>query len=154
MQILVDADACPVKDIIAEKAEEYSIRAIFFSSLAHSLERMNGVEVVTVDKEAESVDLAIANCARRQDVVVTQDYGLACLVLGREAYAISPRGNLFTAKNIDSLLLERHIGKKVRRAGGKTKGPRALSREDRERFRARLDELIKTLLSQRHSPDQ
>jgi uncharacterized protein YaiI (UPF0178 family) len=154
MQILVDADACPVKDEVMEQAAAYSIRAIFFSSLAHSLARLEGAEIVRVDKEAESVDLAIANATRRGDIVVTQDYGLASIVLGRGAHAISPRGRLFSAKNIDALLFERHIGKKIRRAGGKTKGPRAFSRIDRECFRAHLDQLIRTSLSGECSADQ
>jgi uncharacterized protein YaiI (UPF0178 family) len=57
------------------------------------------------------------------DIVVTQDYGLAAMVLGKGAQAANQNGLVFTNENIDKLLMERHVGAKVRRGGGRTKGP-------------------------------
>jgi uncharacterized protein YaiI (UPF0178 family) len=93
-------------------------------------------EVVTVSKGADSADYAIAAMAGRGDIVVTQDYGLAAMSLARGALAINQDGMAYTDENIDSLLASRHMGQKIRRAGGRTKGPRKRTREDNERFEA------------------
>jgi hypothetical protein len=88
--------------------------------------------------EAEATDLAVANRARRGDVVVTQDWGLAALVLGRGCRAISPTGRVYRPDTIDLLLEERHLKAKFRRGGGRTRGPRARTTEDEARFERAL----------------
>jgi hypothetical protein len=70
----------------------------------------------------------------RDDVVVTQDFGLAAMVLGKGARVINQNGMEYTNDNIDRLLMERHIGAKVRKSGGRTKGPAKRTKEDNERF--------------------
>jgi uncharacterized protein YaiI (UPF0178 family) len=89
-----------------------------------------------VDKEADSVDFALMGLLTRNDIVVTQDFGLAAMVLGKGARAVNQSGLVFTDENIDKLLMERHIGQKVRRGGGRTKGPSKRTKEDNGRFEA------------------
>jgi len=90
--------------------------------------------IVTVDKQADSVDFALMGLLTSDDIVVTQDFGLAAMVLGKGAKVLNQNGFVFTNENIDKLLMERHIGQKVRRGGGRTKGPAKRSKEDDERF--------------------
>ena len=74
---------------------------------------------------------------------MTQDYGLAALVLGKSAKAINQNGLVFSNENIDRLLMERHVGQKIRRGGGRTKGPRKRTREDDQRFEKGFLQIIK-----------
>jgi len=99
-------------------------------------------KIITVDKQADSVDFALMGLLVRNDVVVTQDYGLAAMVLGKGARAINQNGFAYTNENIDRLLMERHIGAKVRRGGGRTKGPAKRSHEDNERFEIAFSQLL------------
>ena len=135
MQILVDADACPVKKIIVRVAKKRQIPVTMISDTAHELG--DGYSrIVTVDKEPDSVDYALMGLLKAGDVVVTQDYGLAAMALGKGARAINQNGLVYTDANIDRLLMERHIGGKARRAGKRTKGPPKRKPEDDARFEA------------------
>ena len=78
----------------------------------------------------------------RGDVVVTQDYGLAAMALGKEAKVINQNGLIFTDENIDRLLMDRHIGQEVRRRGGRTKGLAKRTKEDDARFEAAFEILL------------
>lgn len=133
MRILVDADACPVKQIIVKAAKEYGLQVLMFIDTSHVLNDGYS-EIITVDKSADSVDIALVNRVSRGDVVVSQDYGVAALVLPKGASVLNQNGLVYTNDNIDRLLFERHLGQKVRRAGGRTTGPRKRTAEDDERF--------------------
>jgi uncharacterized protein YaiI (UPF0178 family) len=141
MQILVDADACPVKQIIVRQAK---IKKIPVTMLIDTSHEMNDgySRVITVDKQADSVDYALMGLLTVDDVVVTQDFGLAAMVLGKGAKAINQNGLIFTNENMDGLLLERHIGKQIRRSGGKTKGPAKRTKDDDARFEAAFEKLL------------
>ena len=139
--ILVDADACPVKDVVERVAGEYGMPVVMFIDTSHLLEGVRA-EVVTVDKARDAVDIALINRTRPGDIVVTQDYGLAAMALGKGARAISQNGLIYTKDNIDRLLLERHVSQKIRRSGGRTPGPPRRTREDDERFERALRGLI------------
>lgn len=142
MQIFVDADACPVKDIIVRVARENNLPVTMIIDSSHELKDPYST-VITVDKGKDSVDLVLINRVKRGDIVVTQDYGLAALVLGKSAKAINQNGLVFSNENIDRLLMERHVGQKIRRGGGRTKGPGKRTREDDERFEKGFREIIK-----------
>ena len=135
MRILVDADACPVKEVIVRLAKQRNIPVTMLIDTSHQLDDGYSM-VVTVDKQADSVDFALMGLLTRNDVVVTQDFGLAAMVLGKGARAVNQNGLVYTNDNIDKLLMERHIGAKVRRGGGRTKGPAKRTTEDNERFEA------------------
>ena len=141
MQILVDADACPVKQIIVRLAKQRDIPVIMLFDTAH--EYCDGYsEVIIVDKQADSVDFALIALLTREDVVVTQDYGLAAMALGKGAQVINQNGLVFSDENIDRLLMDRHIGQEVRRCGGRTKGPAKRAKEDDERFETAFERLL------------
>ena len=142
MKILVDADACPVIPEINDVAREFAIPVTLVSNYCHNMGQYEGVKIVIVDKEADAVDLAVANLTLRGDIVVTQDYGLAALALGKGASAISPRGRIFGDHNIEGLLHKRHISRKQRKRGIRTRGPKRMTIEDRKTFTRNLHSLI------------
>lgn len=141
MKILVDADACPVKEIIVRLAKQRQIPVVMLIDTSHQLNDGYS-KVITVDKQADSVDFALMGLLDREDIVVTQDYGLAAMVLGKGARAVNQNGLVYTDANIDKLLMERHIGAKVRRGGGRTKGPAKRTTEDNERFESAFERLL------------
>lgn len=126
-RILVDADACPGKGIILEIAARHGLDTIFFIDTSHVLSPEAYGEVVTVEKGRDSVDIALINRTRRGDVVVTQDYGLAAMAMGRGAFTLHPNGFIYHESNMDRLLFERHLSGVIRKAGGRTKGPKKRS---------------------------
>lgn len=143
MQILVDADACPVKDIIIRVAKEKNISVVMFMDTSHDW-RHKDVKVIRVDKSKDGVDIALINMTKRNDIVVTQDYGVAALALGKGAKALNQNGLVFSSDNMDKLLFERHLGQKIRRAGGRTKGVRKRTNRDDEKF----ERIFRKLLEQ------
>jgi uncharacterized protein YaiI (UPF0178 family) len=141
VRILVDADACPVKKIILRAAKFRNIPVIMVIDTSHELDDGYST-VVTVDKGPDSVDYAITRMAMSGDVVVTQDYGLAAMVLSKGASAVDQNGMVYTGDNIESLLERRYVGQKIRRGGGRTKGPKRRTTEDDERFEAVFGALL------------
>lgn len=115
INIFVDADACPVNDIIVKVAKDFNIPVFMFVDTSHVL-HSDYAQIVIVDKSADSVDFAIINRIKKGDIAVTQDYGLASMILAKGAYPIHQNGFLYTSENIDKLLFERHMAKKLRRA--------------------------------------
>jgi uncharacterized protein len=140
--ILVDGDACPVKREIVLVAEQFKVPVIMVSSYDHWLEPAAGVQVIQVDRGNDSVDLYIVNLVKRGYIVVTQDLGLASLVLAKGGLVLSNRGEEIVEEQIGYLLERRHESARRRRAGGRTKGPRALTEEDRMRFQQKLTKLL------------
>ena len=143
MKILVDADACPVKSIIVREARKRNIAVTLFVDTSHELEDGYSA-VVTVDKGRDSVDFALVNLLSEGDVVVTQDYGLAAMALSKRAKVLNQNGLVYTERNIDRLLMDRHLGQKIRRAGGRTKGPPKRTGKDDLDFERALVALLST----------
>lgn len=116
--IRVDADACPVnvRMILERHARRHQLALIFYMDDSHELSPDYG-EVRRVGSGHDAVDLVIVNQVTRSDLVVTQDYGLAALVLARGALAIHPSGLIIDDQNIDRLLFERHLAARGRRFG-------------------------------------
>ncbi|MCT8976307.1 YaiI/YqxD family protein [Clostridium sp. CX1] len=141
MKILVDADACPGKDLIEKAAKENGLEVVMFCDISHII-TTNYSTVKYMDKGFQSVDMAVANEAKKGDIVVSQDYGVAAMVLGKKAYAISPKGYIYDDNNIEKLLFERHISAKVRKGGGRTSNPKKRNKEDDERLYYNLLKLI------------
>ncbi|MFC0216304.1 YaiI/YqxD family protein [Paenibacillus chartarius] len=147
-RIFVDADACPVKSEIVGAGRSHSREVVMVASHDHRLEQQDGVRVVQVDRSDQSVDLYIANQIRRGDILVTQDFGLAALALAKGVRCLSNRGQEYSDGNIDYLLDRRNENARRRRGGGRTKGPKALTDEDRKQF---LHSLTKLLLDQQEN---
>ncbi len=144
MRIYVDADACPVIPIVEQVAEKYNIAVTLLCDTNHVLDS-DYSEVKVIGIGADAVDFALINLCRRNDIVVTQDYGVAAMALGKGTYAIHQFGKWYTDENIDQMLMERHLGRKARRASGKNhiKGQKKRTEEDDVRFWHSFEELIK-----------
>ena len=133
MKILVDADACPVKNIIEKVAKSLNLKVIMVIDTSHILESAYS-EILQVSKAPDAVDIALINRTNAGDIVVTQDYGVASMALGKRALAINQFGKCYTEENIDLLMFERHLAKKQRRAGGRIGSMKKRSKEDDEHF--------------------
>ena len=144
MRILVDGDASPVIKIVEEIAEEYDIKLIVFFDINHNIQLEYGQEI-RVDQSFQSVDIEIYNECEEGDIVITQDYGLANLVLGNGAFVLSSTGKRYTDKNIQYLLMKRHLHARIRRAGGRHQTQKKRTEADDLRFRKSLKKLIKTI---------
>lgn len=146
MRLLIDADACPVTGLAMGIAKEFGIWVTLVCDDAHEMHR-EGAETITVLRGEDSADFRLVNLLCAGDVVVTQDYGLAAMCLARGAHAISQNGLHYTGENIDGLLGQRHVTRKLRRAGGRTKGPPKRTAEQDKAFAAALRELFATALT-------
>lgn len=148
MKILVDADACPVVRLVEKTAQKYGIPVILLCDTNHILKSAYS-EIRVILAGADAVDIALANLCKCGDVAVTQDYGVAALVLGRGGYAIHQSGRIFTNENIDGLLMERHINKKARMSSSKNhiKGPKKRTKEDDLRFESAFNGLIARIMA-------
>lgn len=136
MHIYVDADACPVVGIVEKIAKENEISCTLLCDTNHIL-RSEYAEVKIIGAGADAVDYALINLCRKGDIVVSQDYGVAAMALGKGAYAIHQSGKWYTNENIDQMLMERHMAKKARmskRQKTHLKGPSKRTEEDDKRF--------------------
>ena len=143
MQIFVDADACPVVDIVETIAEKYNIKTTLLCDTNHVL-YSDYSEVIVVGAGADAVDYKLISLCHRGDIVVSQDYGVAAMALGKAAYAIHQSGRWYTDENIDRMLMERHLNKKAGRSSHKNhiKGPKKRTEEDDERFAQSFEKMI------------
>lgn len=114
INIYVDADGCPVVDIAIDIAREYKLNITIVKNYAHKIES-DYANIVTVDISRDSADYYIVNQVSKGDIVITQDYGLAAMVLSRGGLCINQNGNIITGENIDGMLNSRHINQKLRR---------------------------------------
>ena len=146
MRIYVDADACPVIPIVEQVAEKNNIAVTLLCDTNHVLDS-DYSEVKIIGAGADAVDFALINLCGKNDIVVTQDYGVAAMALGKGAYAIHQSGKWYTDENIDQMLMERHLGKKARRGSGKNhlKGPKKRTGEDDVRFQRSFEKLVMTI---------
>jgi len=142
-RILVDADACPVVRIVECIAKAHDVPVTLLCDTNHVL-TPDYADVKVIGAGADAVDFALINLCRRSDVVVTQDYGVAALALGKGAYAIHQSGGLYTQDNIDQMLMERHLARKARMGKGKhhLKGPKKRTKEEDEAFEAAFRKLL------------
>ncbi len=146
MRILVDADGCPVKQIVVSIAKEYQIPVLMFTDTSHII--ADGYsQVITVGQGKDAVDMALINRLSKTDIVVTQDYGLASMVLAKGASAINQNGLRYTEANMDKLLFERFLSQKVRRAGGKTTNAKKRTKENDQCFTQSFLSLVKAHLA-------
>ena len=141
MQILIDADGCPVVDITIQLAKQHQVECLILCDTSHVFEK-EGAKTLTFSKGADSVDFALVNMVQKGDIVITQDYGLAAMCLARQARTISQNGMEYTSQNIDSLLLARHTAKKIRNSGGRLKGPSKRTPEQDIAFKSALEKLL------------
>ena len=147
MKLVIDADGCPVVALVVKTAEKYGVRCVLVCDTAHTFSNVPA-EIITVSQGADSADFRIVNLLDAGDIVVTQDYGLAAMCLAKNATTINQNGLIYSEKNMDELLLSRHIHKKVRRAGGRMKGPKKRTKQQDESFDKALTVLLEERIKQ------
>jgi Uncharacterized protein conserved in bacteria len=140
MRILIDADACPSINLIIEIANKYKIKTLLFHDNTHNLEKHN-VETIICDKGYQSVDMILMNEMKENDIIITQDFGVATIAISKKAYSIHPKGMIYDDENIDKILFERHINTK-QRDKRKLKGPKKRTNEDDEKLIYSLKTII------------
>ncbi|MDU4861423.1 MAG: YaiI/YqxD family protein [Terrisporobacter othiniensis] len=142
MKILIDGDGCPVIDLTIKVSKQFNIDVIIMCDTSHVFNK-EGAKTMVFSKGADSVDFALINLLQKEDIVITQDYGLAAMAINKASYVINQNGLIYTNDNIDRLLYNRHISKKIRKSGGRVKGPKKRSREDNINFEKTLVEVCK-----------
>jgi uncharacterized protein YaiI (UPF0178 family) len=141
MKILIDADACPrsVLQICIRLGQTYTIPVWTVASFNHHIE---SAHPIVVGDDFQEADMKIMNLTEEGDVVVTGDWGLAAIVLGKGARCLSPMGREFRPEKISFLLEEREVKAKFRREGGRTKGPKKRTLEDDRKFELCLEKIL------------
>jgi uncharacterized protein len=145
-KLLIDADGCPVVDLTITIAKRFQLPVLLLCDTAHDMQR-EGAETITVSKGADAVDFVLVNRVKKGDVVVTQDYGLAAMVLAKQGYPIDQNGRIYSEENIDQLLHGRHVAKKIRQGGGRLKGPKKRRPEDNKNFEKNLSGLLEQIIA-------
>lgn len=122
MRIIIDADACPrkTKDICTKIALKYNLELIMVIDDSHKL--IGKFRIIQVSTSRNAVDLEIVKITCKDDIVITQDYGLASMVINKSFATLHPNGTIYTNNNLESLMFQKYIGDKVRREGGKIRG--------------------------------
>ena len=148
MKIFVDGDGSPVKETVIEVAVEKALDVVIVTSVDHySLKDYpENDSFVYVDKGADAADFKIVQLIKKGDLLITQDYGLASLVLPKGVLVLHQLGYQYTKENIDGLLEQRYFSGQIRRKGGRTKGPKPFTDQDRTTFKQALIELVKRSL--------
>jgi uncharacterized protein YaiI (UPF0178 family) len=141
MKILIDADACPrsVLQICVRLGEECDIPVWTVANFNHEIA---SDQHIVVGDDFQEADMKILNLTEAGDVVVTGDWGLAAMVLGKGARCLSPMGREFHPEKIGFLLEEREVKAKFRREGGRTKGPKKRTLEDDRKFELCLEKIL------------
>ena len=144
MRVFIDADACPVVSIVENISKKYNIPVTLLCDTNHVLTSEYS-EVIVVGAGADAVDYKLISICHRGDIVVSQDYGVAAMALGKGAFAIHQSGKWYTNDNIEQMLMERHLNKKARRSSYKNhiKGPKKRTEEDDERFTQSFEKMIR-----------
>lgn len=143
MKIYIDADACPVVSIAEKVAAKFQIPVTLLCDTNHILQS-DYSDVIVVDAGADAVDYKLISLCTKDDVVITQDYGVAAMALGKGAAAIHQSGKWYTNNNIDQMLMTRHLNKKARRASHKNhvKGQKKRTAEDDKMFEESFEKLL------------
>lgn len=141
MKILVDADACPrnVLKVCQEAGRQHDIEVWTVASFNHEI---NSEHHVIVGNASQEADIKVMNLSQPGDIVVTQDWGLAAMLLGKGAYVLNPLGQEYSQQNMEFMLEVREAKARYRRGGGRTPGPKKRSASDDQRFTAALNQLI------------
>ena len=133
MKILIDADGCPVVKQATQIAKDNNIEVVIFCDTSHII-NSDYAQIITVSKGADSVDFALVNEVKSGDIVVTQDYGLAAMVLSKGGKAITQNGMIISDSNLELLLTSRYESKKARMSGAHLKGPKKRTAQNDEAF--------------------
>jgi len=146
--ILVDADACPVREEVFRVAGRLNLPVVLVTNGSRPVRPppLPNARLVVVSEGADAADDWIAEAITPADVCVTADIPLAARCLAKGARAISPKGIPFTGDNIGGRLAGRALSQHLRESGVATGGPAPMSQADRSRFLAALDTAVQAAL--------
>ncbi|MDN6640124.1 MAG: YaiI/YqxD family protein [Tetragenococcus sp.] len=144
MRLVIDGDGSPVKEEVIQLGERFRLPVLIVTSIDHytNKEEPDFVRFIYVDKGAERADYEIVKLIAANDILITQDYGLASLALPKGARVFHQSGEEYKKETIDMLLNQRYMSAQMRKAGKKTKGPKAFTQKDREHFFAVLNDIL------------
>ena len=144
MQIWVDADACPgvIKEILFRAAKRHELQVTLVANQMLRVPPSPHIRAVQVPGGFDVADAHIVDQLKAGDLVITADIPLASNVLARQAHALNPRGERYTAANIAEALSMRNFLEELRGSGVPTGGPAAFSQADRQAFGAALDRFL------------
>lgn len=147
MKVLIDGDGCPVVDIAVSLCKKTGTECIIFCDTSHFFDR-DGARTVMVSKGNDTVDFALVNMVNIDDIVVTQDYGLAAMCIAKQARPVSQNGMVYSHENIDGLLMARHAAREVRMGGGRIKGQGKRTKDQDRNFEFSFINLLENRGSQ------
>ena len=144
MRFVIDGDGSPVKNEVIKLGETFQIPVVIVTSIDHYTNKVypDFIEFIYVDKGSHSADYRIVKEVQDNDVIITQDYGLASLLLTKPVRVFHHSGQEYTLQTIDTLLNQRYIGSQMRKAGKKTKGPKAFTQQDKDIFIKKMLDVI------------
>ncbi|EOD3809706.1 YaiI/YqxD family protein [Staphylococcus aureus] len=142
--IIIDGDACPVVDSIIDLTTETGIFVTIIRSFSHFSNQLYPPHVSTlyVDDGPDAVDYKIVQLSTKDDIVVTQDYGLASLLVDKVLIVMHHNGKIYNSKNIQQLLDKRYINAQIRKQGGRHKDPPPFTKQDQKVFEQSLLKVI------------
>lgn len=138
----MDADATPSLKEIALISKNNNIECHMFCDYSHTLNIEEAI-INYISEGGQAVDIAISNFITKGDILITQDYGLACIALSKKAKCINPNGTIYTDKNIDNLLEQRYVNILNRKKKIHTKNIKKRTKETNDLFLLNLQKLIR-----------
>jgi len=153
MNIWIDADACPrvIKDILFRAAERVCLPLILVANSNMQHPKSEYISSIQVAAGADVADAYIIEHATAGDLGITADIPLAAGLIEKGAFALNPRGEMYTTDNIRSALSMRNFMDGLRGDGIITGGPAAFNQADRQKFSNQLDRFLTKTLRQQHS---
>lgn len=144
MRLIVDGDGSPVKKEVIQLGKKFELPVLIVTSIDHYTAEAQPefVHYIYVDKGADRADYEIVKLVEPEDVVITQDYGLASLILPKGARVFHQSGKEYKKETIDRLLDQRYMSAQLRNAGKKTKGPKAFTQKNKNSFLAELTQAL------------
>ena len=144
MRIFIDADAFPnvIKDILMRASVRLNVPLVFVANKPVRIDDAAHISVILVPAGHDVADDRIAEFAQRGDLVITADIPLADRVVAKGAFALNPRGKLYTEENIKDSLAMRGLMNGLRDSGMVTGGPATFSKKDRQAFANGLDSFL------------
>jgi uncharacterized protein YaiI (UPF0178 family) len=149
MRLIVDGDACPVKDLVLRAAHRLGVPLILVSNSRMSFGNEVGVTAVIVPEGPDEADRWIVNEATPQDLVITADIPLAAQVVDNGGIAVGHRGEIFDEASIGDRMATWALHRQLREGGLEVGGPKAYGPRDRAAFSESFDQLVRRLQKQR-----
>jgi uncharacterized protein YaiI (UPF0178 family) len=141
-KIIIDADACPVKEEVYKVAARYNIQVILVANTFLNLPLLPNIQMQVVPGNFDAADDWIVENSQLCDIVITSDILLADRCLKKSTKALNPKGDEYTEDNIGSAVANRELMQNLRHMGEMRGGPAPMDKNARSKFLAKLDQLL------------